>query len=151
MVKATTSIVSDYAVILGSGSVWIGDDDKAKAVPEWTAEFWTGHRWPGQGAILVFNVSQLTASIGNVPVYINDQKVGEIARYCGAKTRDQRAWEYWYSQTICFDGGVLKAEEPNLIRIGASVIDPKFSAGEDKFDDFCIKDMVCWYKQKAEQ
>lgn len=72
-------IVADYVVILGNSPVCIGDDPKnAPTIKEWKAKFGTGGSEAFGEAVLTFNVSQLTASKGNVPILINGQLVGEI-------------------------------------------------------------------------
>jgi hypothetical protein len=151
--NADFRIVADYVVILGNDPVCIGDDPKnAPTIKEWTAKFGTGGREEFGEAVLTFNVSQLTASKANVPVFINGVKVGEIRRYFGAETAQERAWDYWYSQTITFPSTVLNPTTPdkNEIRIPCSDIDEKLAeSDDDKLDDFFLKDVVCWFHQRS--
>ena len=146
-------IVADYVVILGNEPVCIGDDPKnAPTIEEWAAKFGAGGCEAVGDAVLSFNVSQLTASKGNVPILINGQQVGEIRRYFGAEIPKERAWDYWYSQTITFPSTLLNSTTPdgNEIRIRCSVIDEeKAESKDDKLDDFFIKDVVCWFHQRS--
>lgn len=145
-------IVADYVVVQGNEPVWIGDDPDNNPTPEWKATFGTGGRETFGGAVLTFNVSQLTASKASVPILVNGKQVGEIQPYFGAPTRVERALKYWYAQTISFDAGVLvdgKGGEQNEIKILATPIDPALAEKGEKYDDFAIKDVVCWYHQKS--
>jgi len=158
---AEEMVLSDFVIIRHNQLVRIGDDptkpDDPKdsfgntilPQPELKQKFLAEFRWPMGGAVLTLNVSQLTASQANVPIFINGKPIGEICRYFGAETRQQRAWEYWYSQTICFRADVLNESGDNEIVIPRSPIDPKKAepAFDDEYDDFFIKDVVLWYKQ----
>ena len=152
-------VLCDY-VIIRDDLFRIGDDDvkpddpkdangnPVKAQPEFREKFLTEYRWDKGGAVLTLNVSQLTVSKKNVPIKINGKSIGEICRYFGQTSSSQKAWEYWYSQTISFPADVLKQNGVNEILIPASEILVGHGGAHDKLDDFYIKDVVLWYKQE---
>jgi hypothetical protein len=142
--------VANFSIILGNEAIWIGDDAENKPAPvlQWSEKFRTGgsvHRGGIQQALLTFNVSQLTRSIADVPILINGKEIGTIRRYDGEMTKEQAALSSWYSQTLCFDASVLKSDDENEIVIKASKIRPGSQTAKDNWDDFLLKDVVCWY------
>ena len=128
-------VVCDLKVIQGDSVRRIGD-----GATLWEKNFNTSGRYAGGNAILMLMVSGLTVTNSDVNVRINNQNVGKIEHYNGAKSN------HWFSQIINIGGGILKNGN-NEIEIQA-VSYPGASAG-DIFDDFYIKDVVCIFQQAA--
>ena len=130
-------VVSDFTLIRGDSVVTIGD-----SLPVWETTFNTGGRESGSPAFLIFNVRGLTATTVNVAVKINNQEVGQIRRYGG----DGDIVNNWYTQMIAVDGSTLNNGN-NELQIQA-VGWPGAEAG-NLFDDFQLKDVVCFFHQSA--
>jgi hypothetical protein len=131
-------VVSDFVVILGdTNDVIVGDDHFL-----WESEpFGTGGREPGGLAILTFMVKGLTQAQNDVDVRINGQHVGWIFRYNGANPA------HWYTQIINIGPGVLN-NGPNILRLQAVEIEGG-GGGGNNFDDFSVRDIVCFFQQEA--
>jgi hypothetical protein len=130
-------VVSDFTLIQGDTPVTIGD-----ALPVWEKTFNTGGRESGSPAFLIFNVRGLTVTNVNVVVKINNVEVGQIRRYGG----DGDIANNWYTQMIAVSGSQLNNGN-NEIQIQA-VGWPGAEAG-NLFDDFQLKDVVCFFHQSA--
>ncbi|MGH3978339.1 MAG: hypothetical protein ACRDRZ_04965 [Pseudonocardiaceae bacterium] len=148
-------VVSDFIQIIGDAPVTIGD---ANVVFE--ASFNTGGREAGtsvgQTAFLIFNVRGLTHANQDVVVRVNGTEQGTIQHYFPggpgvnegdiddpAKLRHQN---HWYTQLIALTGSQLN-DGDNELQIEA-VRFPGNTAG-NTFDDFQIKDMICFFHQNA--
>ena len=130
-------VLCDFTLIRDNDAVTIGDADDT-----WQATFNTGGRESGSPAFLIFNVRGLTATNVNVVVEINDEEVGQIRRYGG----DGDINNNWYTQMIAFSGSTLNNGN-NEIKIQA-VSWPGAEEG-DLYDDFQLKDVVCFFHQSA--
>ena len=140
------SIVSDFTVIVGDNSKIIGDADL-----HWE------HSFPTNGAqgsaLLMLMVSGLTWADPEqqqvVDVKINGQLVGHIYPYRWP-TEELRlgAAKHWHTQVINIGAGVLKKSGNNTLELEA-VPYPE-ATGTNAFDDFAVRDVVCFFKQQAE-
>lgn len=128
-------VLSDFAVIQGDASRRIGD---GKIL--WEKYFDTVARHSGGNAILMFMVKGLTVTDTTVDVKINNKSVGKIFNYNGADRN------HWFTQIINIGGGILKNGQ-NELQIEA-VSYPGASPG-DIFDDFFVRDVVCFFQQKS--
>lgn len=135
-------VLCDFTLIQGDGPVTIGD-----GLPVWEKTFNTGGRRSDQPALLIFNVRGLTRTNDSVNVKVNNTVVGQIHPYGGLTTaqKDDTA-KYWYTQLIAMNGTELK-DGNNEIQIEA-VGFPE-STPTNKFDDFNLKDVVCFFHQSA--
>lgn len=140
----------DFTQVVGDRPVNIGDRE-----PLFERTFGTGGRQRSP-AFLIFNVRHLTHSDLNVPVSINGHEVGfihnyrpggpDIDRTDGSQPEKYRQIDHWYTQMIAFPGSQLDRGE-NTIQIQATQF-PENSA-RNKYDDFQIKDMFCFFHQGA--
>ena len=127
------AILGDFVVIQGDVVRKIGD-----GAPLWERNFNTkGRRYYGH-AILTLMVKGLTVATSDVDVKINNRKVGVIHRYSGAHQ------QHWFTQIINIQGRYL-SRRTNEIQIAAAPW-PGARAG-DLYDDFFIKDVVCFFQQ----
>jgi hypothetical protein len=129
-------VVSDFVVIQGNPQHIIGDNNI-----EWEQPFSTGGREPGGLAILTLMVKGLTQAEADVDVQINGESVGTIYRYTGANPA------HWYSQIINIGPGVLH-NGLNTLRLEAVGVAGGGGGGND-FDDFAVRDVVCFFQQEA--
>jgi hypothetical protein len=144
-------VLSDFVLVVGDDPVTIGDGN-----PTWEATFHTGGRRRDHPALLVFNVRHLTHTKRDVPVRINEMEVGRIHNYYPggpgvgetnvsdpAKHRQQ---DHYYTQMIAMNGERLN-DGTNEIEIDA--VDFPGNSGSNKYDDFNVKDLVCFFHQSA--
>jgi hypothetical protein len=129
-------VVCDMQVIQGDSNKRLGDG----GATIWEKDFGTGGRYSGGDAILMFMVKGLTATESTVDVKINNRSVGRIYPYTGADS------DHWFTQIINIGGGILKSGT-NELQIQA-VTWPGSTSG-DIWDDFWIRDVVCFFQQKA--
>jgi hypothetical protein len=128
-------VVCDIKVIQGDISKRIGDGSTI-----WEQNFNTGGRYNGGDAILMFMVKGLTETNSDVNVKINNTKVGVIENYNGAKS------SHWFTQIINIGGGILRSGD-NELQIEA--VSWSGATPGNLYDDFSIKDVVCFFQQKA--
>ncbi|MCG8693174.1 MAG: hypothetical protein MI806_18380 [Minwuiales bacterium] len=131
-------VVADFTVIVGDTPVTIGDNR-----PVYEKNFNTGGRFPTD-ALLMFNVRHLTHTHRNVVVRVNNQEVGRIFPYSG---RNEDA-NNWYTQTIVLNPGQLR-DGDNELQIDAVRLDGADTSPSNVFDDFSVKDVVCFFHQHA--
>ena len=123
----------DFVVIQGEKAVKIGDRN-----PVWETTFRIpGRRRPRQ-AFLIFNVKHLTYA--DVPVIINGQEIGVIYHH----ENWQVFQDHWFTQMINIGSDVLKNGE-NVIQIAAIRLPPD-PASDNEYDDFDLKDMICFFQ-----
>jgi len=136
------AVVSDFEVIQGDVDKRIGD-----GATLWEKNFNTGARLSNQNAVLMFMVKGLTYATKGVDVKVNDKSVGQIFpyRWPTQQLRDADA-DHWYTQIINVGGNMLN-DGMNELQIQA--IGFPEATGTNKFDDFSIRDVVCFYKQNA--
>jgi hypothetical protein len=130
-------VLSDFTMIRGDSAVTIGD-----GLPTWETTFNTGGRESSSPAFLIFNVRGLTHTNVDVAVRINNAVVGHIRRYPG---QDETA-SYWFTQMIAVDGSTLK-DGNNELQINAVTFPG--ASNTNLFDDFELKDVVCFFPQAA--
>jgi hypothetical protein len=130
-------VVCDFQWVNGVGTgIHIGDDGHN---PVWEADFHTGGRHKNGHAMLIFMVRGLTG--GNpATVRVNNQWVGEIEPYKGADPL------HWYTQMINISGGPLKDGTNELQIDGAPPANP---GPGNLFDDFQVKNVLCFFQQEA--
>ena len=123
----------DFVVIQGEQAVTIGD-----SAPIWeTTSRIQGRQRPRQ-AFLILNLRHLTYA--DVPVLINGQEIGVIHHH-----QDWRVFQdHWFTQMISIGSGILGSGE-NTIRVGAVPLPPA-PASDNEYDDFSLKDVICFYK-----
>ena len=94
-------------------------------------------------ALLIFNVRGLTFTNVDVAVKINQQPVGKICRYGGVNDAARTdTSNYWYTQMIALNGSQLKNGN-NEIQIEA--VGWPGATNTNKFDDFQLMDVVCFF------
>lgn len=133
--------LSNFSVIQGNTSVCIGDPPRG--IDQWREDFGTGGMKSGTDAILMFMVAGLTVTENDVPIYIHNgselERIGKIENCHGAHKG------HWFTQIVNI--------EPNILRVGTNtlVIDavnfPGMDPRDDKFDDFFIKNVICFFKK----
>ena len=128
------AIVSDFTLIQGDADQVIGDGSIL-----WEKTFATNGRLDNQSAILMLMVQGLTGATADVDVVINGVVVGHIFRYNGAHA------SHWYTNIINIEGGKLR-DGDNTLRLLAV---PTAGGGGDNFDDFAVRDVVCFFHQNA--
>jgi len=139
-------VLCDFIQIVGDAPVTIGD-----SLPVWEANFDTGGRKSGSDifstALLIFNVRGLTHTNLDVNVKINNVVVGKIYRYGGLNEAERNdTANYWYTQMIAMTGSQLK-DGVNEIQIEA--VGFPGATPTNKFDDFQLKNVVCFFHQSA--
>ena len=135
-------VVCDFAQIVGDSPVTIGDPR-----PVWEAEFSTGGRRSNAAAFLLFNVRGLTYTDTDVNVKLNNRVVGKIYRYGGLSGSDKTEMaRHRYTQMIHFNGSDLNNGN-NEIQIEA--VGFPGSSNANMYDDFQIKNLVCFFHQAA--
>ena len=135
-------VLCDFTQVVGDKPVNIGDSK-----PVWEKTFNTGGRRPGSPGFFIFNVRGLTYTNVDVNVKLNNKVVGKISRYGGLNTADKNEnAKYWYTQMVAFNGSDLNNGN-NEVQIEA-VGFPGSTPG-NIFDDFQIKDMMCFFHQAA--
>jgi hypothetical protein len=130
------TVLCDFVVIQGDVTKVMGDSGAVL----WEKTFNTGGRRSGGNAILMMMVRGLTQTTSNVPVKINNKDVGYIFNYNGANAN------HWFTQIINIGQDILK-DGNNEFQIGA-VSWPGAKAG-DLYDDFAIRDVVCFFQQSS--
>ena len=139
------AIVCDYTDILfyisgGNRIINIGDFSDTGRYGAGIG-FATGGRHTGHSAVLYCVYRRLTA--GSVDVRINGSNIGSLSPLPRTDDLDN----YWATAIFTFPGDVLRGEGFNSIVIDAiPLADP--SSG-DLFDDFQIKELVCFFKQET--
>ena len=128
-------VVSDFTFIQGDDQITIGDGNTL-----WEANFSTSARVETEPALLIFNVRGLTDTNVDVVVRVNDIQVGTIRRYNGGSSNAGN----WFTQMIRIEGATLVSGS-NELRIEA-VGWPGSTVG-NLFDDFDLKDVVCFFHQ----
>lgn len=144
-------VLCDFTQIVGDTPVNIGDSN-----PVWSATFNTGGREASQTGFLILNVRGLTHSDLNVPVSLNGTQIGSIQTYrpggAGIDTTNVnqpeklRQNDHWYTQMIAFSGNQIN-DGNNTIQIQAAQF-PE-STQSNRFDDFQIKDVICFFHQSS--
>lgn len=132
-------VLADFTVIRGDSPITIGDNNTS-----WDTTFNTGGRH-NSAAVLMFNIQHLTHTHRNVVVKVNGNEVGRIYPYSG----EFETAKNWYTQIITLTGSQLKSSGNNQLRIQAVRLDPEDTTGTNVFDDFNIKDVVCFFHQEA--
>ena len=132
------AVVSAFTIIVDDAPVTIGDGLK-----KWKQTFNIGGHNTNYPALLILNVRGLTYATTSVPVKINDVDVGYIHPYGGLTDAAKNdVAKYWYTQMIAVSGSQLNNGN-NTIEIEA-VGYPGFT-DTDEYDDFSLKDMVCFF------
>ncbi|WP_174134342.1 hypothetical protein [Parasulfitobacter algicola] len=118
--------------------------------------FGTGGRNSRSSGFIILNVSGLTHSDGSVVVSINGVEIGRIQNYRpggagisqsdGNQAEKWRQAHHWYTQMIAFDGTRLR-DGSNTLQIEA--VDFPEDSASNRFDDFQVKDVVCFFHQNA--
>ncbi|MEA5574351.1 hypothetical protein [Calothrix sp. UHCC 0171] len=136
------TVLCDFTQIIGDTPVTIGDPK-----PVWEQTFNTGGRESGSTGFLIFNVRGLTYTNVDVNVKLNNRVIGKIARYGGLNDADKNEnAKYWYTQMVAFNGSDLNNGN-NEVQIEA--VGFPGSTDTNRFDDFEIKDMMCFFHQSA--
>lgn len=129
------AVVSDFTVVQGDVSKRIGD-----GAIIWEKRFRTDGAINTRPTILMFMVKGLTAAESSVEVKINGERVGVIFPYTGSDG------DHWFTQIVNIGPRVLNDGDNELQIVAESFPD----AGRgDLFDDFYIRDAVCWFKQES--
>lgn len=123
----------DFVVIQGEGAIVIGDRN-----PVWETTFRIPGRHRPRQAFLIFNLRHLTYK--DVPVKINGQEIGVIYHH----DNWQVFQDHWFTQMINFGSSVLKNGE-NKLQIEAMRL-PHDPASDNEYDDFDLKDVICFFQ-----
>lgn len=135
--------LSDFVVVGGEDVVSIGDKN-----PSWQEEFWTGDRRSSGLVFLMITVKGMTWAKKSAEVKINDKSVGHITpNRWPTKDLKKEAAEHWVTQTITFKASDLKDDSKNSITIKA--VKYPGGSGSDIYDDFSIKNVICFFHQRA--
>ncbi len=135
-------VLCDFTQIVGDSPVTIGD-----SLPVWEQSFGTGGRWSDETALLIFNIRGLTHATTSVNVKVNNQVVGQIHPYGGLNDAQRTdTAKYWYTQMIAVSGSTLH-DGNNEIQIEA--VGFPGATNTNKFDDFELKDVICFFHQAA--
>jgi homoserine acetyltransferase len=130
-------VVCDFQWVNGVGTgIHIGDGGHK---PVWEANFHTGGRHKNGHAVLVFMVRGLTGE-HSATVKVNNQFAGRIEPYTGADPA------HWFVQMINISGGPLISGVNELQIDGAPPTNP---APGNQFDDFQVKNVLCFFQQEA--
>ena len=134
--------VADFTVIQGDANRRVGDGALL-----WEKEFRTEKRLGRSPAFLMLMVKGLTYATDAVVVKINNIDVGRIYpdRWHDNVHREA-AKNHWSTQIINIGSGVLNngVNELQLEAVGY----PE-STATDHFDDFYVRDVICFFKQAA--
>ena len=140
------AVVSDYQSIRGDNPINIGDGNQV-----WEEHFDTGGRRGGNlTAFLIFNVRGLTHATQSVPVKINDREVGRIHPYSlpgGNPNANNR--RHWFTQMIAFSGNILDRRSGRRNKLEIEAVPFPGATGSDAFDDFQLKNIICFFHQEA--
>ncbi len=128
-------VVSDFVVIQGDETKKIGD-----GATLWEKNFGTGGCKTDEYAFLMLMVKQLSHSTEPVNVKINNKVIGKIFPHLGADG------EYWFTEIMNIEKGTLK-DGSNELQIEA-IGHPGSTAG-NMYDDFYVRDVICFFKQEA--
>jgi hypothetical protein len=149
------TVVCDFIQIIGDAPVTIGDENTLFETSFNTAGR-EGGTVVGQTAFLIFNVRGLTHANQDVVVSVNGTQQGTIGHYFpggpGVNTNDindpnkLRHQNHWYTQLIALTGSQLN-DGDNQLQIEA--VRFPGNTGTNTFDDFQIKDMMCFFHQNA--
>ena len=140
-------VVADFVVVHGSTPVLkIGDPNpQENVIEEWNGSFNAGGREAGS-ALMFLNVRHLTHTDREVVVKINGFELGRISPYSG----EAETWDNWYTQMFTFEPRAFQLQDGhNTIQIEAVRMRPEQTSGNNVFDDFHIKDVVCFFHQDA--
>lgn len=135
-------VLCDFTQIVGDAPVNIGD-----ALPVWEKNFNTGGRHRDGTAFIIFNIRGLTYADANIDVKINNRSIGRIYPYPCLNDADRNnVARHWYTQMIAMNGSELNNGD-NEIQINA--VGFAGSNNANRFDDFEIKDVMCFFHQSA--
>ena len=144
-------LVGDFRLIVEDSPINLGDSNQV-----WQQNFNTGGRDANTPGFLIFNVRGLTHSDRDVVVSINGTQVGVIHNYrpggSGIDTTNinqPEKWRqsgHWYTQIIGFTGNQIN-DGNNTIQIQA--VEFPENTSTNRFDDFEIKDLVCFFRQNV--
>ena len=133
-------IVSDFIHIQGDGNgdpgsnVRIGDGN---IVREWT--FQTGGRHANGTAYIVLMVKGMTVTDNHAEVRLNNQHLGYILNNKGGSVNE------WQTQILSFTGDRLNNGSNELEIHGVTYT----GGGNDNFDDFYLRNIICHFHQSA--
>lgn len=144
-------VLCDFTLIVGDSPISLGDSNQV-----WEEDFDTGGRRSNSPGFLIFNVRHLTHSNHDVVVSFNGNQVGVIYNYRpggagidSTNINQPEKWrqaDHWYTQMIAFSGDQLNSGK-NTIQIQAVQFPEHTRTNE--YDDFQIKDMICFFHQEA--
>jgi len=141
-------VLCDFAEIVGNEPIQIGDSRH-----HFQQEFHTGGRIASRPCFLIFNVKHLTHTETPVEISINGNRVGEIQPYFpggdGISSSDDQPekWRqapHWYTQMIAFNGQEIRRGKN---RIDIDAVELPNPGERNKYDDFQIKNMMCFFHQ----
>lgn len=136
------AVVCDFTLIRGDNSVRIGDGNI-----NWSTNFGTGGRHASD-ALLMFNIKGLTHATQLAEVNINGIEVGRIYPYSLVNgSPNPNISEHWFTQMIAVSGSTLQKSGTNQLSISA--VGYPNNPNDDNFDDFYLKNVVCFFHQEA--
>lgn len=143
--EQTIPILADFEVINGDDPITIGNGNIV-----WETHFATIRRNADRDAFLVFNVKGLTHATEPVSVHVNDEEVGHIFPYAlpnGTPNANHR--NHWFTQIIVFPGSRLKSESGKKNKLEIHAVHFPGNTGGNEYDDFALKDVICFFHQSA--
>ena len=129
------ALFCDFQVIQGDAVKRLGDGGETV----WRKNFETRGE-PGGMAVLMFMVAGLTVANSDVRIRVNERDVGKIEHYNGADAR------HWFSQIVNIGPNILN-DGMNEIEIRA--VSWSGATEGDLWDDFFIKDVICFFQQST--
>lgn len=134
------AVVTDMVVIQGDTDRRIGD-----GAVLWEQSFRTDNRDANGNAVLMLMVKGLTYADQPVEIKINDIAVGHLfpSRWHDNAHRDAAA-EHWSTQIVNVQGRNLRNGDNELQILAAGYPE---ATGGNAFDDFYVRDVVCFYQQ----
>lgn len=134
------ALVSDFTVIQGNADHLVGDPATL-----WEQNFNVWGYKEGSQAMLIFMVKGLTYATEGVDVKINNKVVGQIFPYrWPTKEMRNAAASHYYTQIINIGGDALT---PGKNELQIEAIGFPEESGSNKFDNFEIRDLMCFFQQ----
>ncbi len=149
-------VLCDFTVITGASGaldeefrIGIGHDPDVEERSLRLA-FNTGGRESSGGAILMFSVKGLTRTHAAPEVRINDHLIGVINDYTPSTEPEfPDNSNHWYNVVITFDAAILSRGGGLANTLEITSVSTLRSEREGHREDFTVRNIVCFFKQRA--
>ena len=131
------TLLADYEVIQ-SEAVVIGNSAPSNGQHPWKIKFDTGGRHDDKPAFIMLMVKSLNRGF-DPEVRVNGTVVKQLSSTIAPDGN-------WSTQTIVFDGSILHEDEANNLEISAVPL----GVNNGQFNDYTIKNVVCFFRQGAD-